>query len=90
MRKEIIKMERKFRYEVPTQVKFLDLEAEEEYWIGGIAYGANIICGCCGGVLEIADIYADWDEVKQYYEGIDDPIVPYVWWEDISHKIMWE
>lgn len=50
-------------YEKPTMVKFLnpnyfeDGVVEnadgEEYWLGGIAYKDEIICGCCGGAFEI-------------------------------------
>lgn len=39
-------------FEVPTQVKFWDGR-----YIGGIAYRDEIICGCCGGIFRISDIY---------------------------------
>lgn len=85
-------MERTFRYDRPTQVKFLDMDADEVIWQGGIAFGANIICGECGGLFEIADIYADWDEVKDEYknDGIESPIIPYSDWVDISAEILGE
>ena len=82
---------RTFRYDRPTQVKFLDIDAEEEvFWQGGIAYGTEIICGCCGGVFEIADLYADWEMVKNdpLYAGIDSPIHEYNEWVDLRKAII--
>ena len=45
-------------YEVPTQVKFLESAdaAVEPRWIGGIAFENKVICGECGGVVELDDI----------------------------------
>ena len=48
-------MSRQTYFEVPTQVAFF--EPEEGDYIGGIAYCGEIICGCCGGVIEIEDLY---------------------------------
>ena len=42
-------------YEVPTQVKFLEI-ADEPRWFGGIAFEDKVICGECGGVVELDDI----------------------------------
>ena len=44
---------KKLCFEVPTQVAFW----EDNHYIGGIAYGTEIICSCCGGVVEIAEVY---------------------------------
>lgn len=82
---------RKFRYDRPTQVKFLDMGVEDGvFWQGGIAYGAEIICGCCGCVFEIADIYVDWNEVKDdpLYAGIESPIQEYKFWVDLREEIL--
>lgn len=66
-------------FEVPTQVKFWDVGGD--HYIGGIAYRNEIICGCCGGIFDISEIYefAPTD-LKE------DPIVVYDW-VDISSKI---
>ena len=85
------KLNRVFRYDRPTQVKFLDIDVEDEvFWQGGIAYGTEIICGCCGGVFEIADIYADWNEVKDdpMYADIENPIQEYHDWVDLREYIL--
>ena len=55
----------KHYYEQPTQVRFRDpnyelmnKETEEDRpWISGIAYGEYVICGCCGGLIELADLF---------------------------------
>lgn len=69
-------------FEVPTQVKFY--EAAEEDYIGGIAYRNEIICGCCGSVLEISDVIVEAEE-----EGIEEPIVKLPW-IDIQSEIVGE
>ena len=45
-------------YEVPTQVKFLESEnvVNEPRWLGGIAFENKVICGECGGIVELNDI----------------------------------
>jgi len=45
-------------YEVPTQVKFLESAdvVDEPRWLGGIAFEDKVICGECGGVVELDDI----------------------------------
>lgn len=52
-------------FEIPTQVKFWDGR-----YIGGIAYRDEIICGCCGGIFGISDIYelapSKWDNGFDY------------------------
>lgn len=42
-------------FDVPTQVAFWS--EEDERYIGGIGYGTEIICGCCGGIVEISEVY---------------------------------
>lgn len=46
------------RYEIPTQVLFID---DEGYSRVGIAYGDEIICACCGSIFEV-------DETPVYQE----------------------
>ena len=67
-------------FEVPTQVKFWDVYGD--HYIEGIAYRNEIICGCCGGVLDINKIYEFApDAIKE------DPIVVYDTWVNLSSKI---
>ena len=33
------------------------VDGEEPYWIGGIAFHDVVICGCCGGTVEISELY---------------------------------
>jgi hypothetical protein len=66
-------------FDVPTQVAFWDVDGD--HYIGGIAYGDEIICGCCGGVVEIAEV------CEFAPEGIE-PIVIYNEWVDLSGDIL--
>lgn len=45
-------------YEVPTQVKFIESAdvVDEPHWIGGIAYQDYVICGECGGIVDLEDL----------------------------------
>lgn len=47
-------------FETPTQVLFKqDAETMRENgaeWFAGIAYHDEIICGCCGGIVEIEEV----------------------------------
>lgn len=71
-------------YEVPTQVKFYDID--EDRWIGGIAYEKIIICGCCGGYIEIFDLL---EEAKE--AGIKpNMIIQELPWIDIDEAIRGE
>ena len=65
-------------YDAPTQVYFVD---EEGVWRGGIAYRDEIICGCCGGVYEIAEVIEFAPEYVQL------PIHEYEFWNNISEEI---
>ena len=67
-------------FEVPTQVKFWD-DCGERYF-GGIAYRDEIICGCCGGVFDISEIYESAPDTLK-----EDPIVIPDRWVDFSHEI---
>ena len=63
----------------PTQVKFW--ETCGDHYIGGIAYRNEIICGCCGGIFDISEIY------ESAPDTLEDPIVVYDNWLDISSEI---
>lgn len=65
-------------FKIPTQVKFWD----GRYYIGGIAYRNEIICGCCGGIFRISDIYEVAPDTLE-----EDPIVVVDGWKGISDKI---
>ena len=47
-------------FEIPTQVKFYD--ADTKQYIGGIAYRDEVICGCCGGIFSIEELYENCPE----------------------------
>ena len=70
-------------FEVPTQVKFRDVDGD--HYIGGIAYRNEIICGCCGGIFDITEIYELAPDTLE-----EDPIVIYDNWVDISNEICGE
>ena len=63
-------MEKKMYFENPTQVVWVD---EDNHAHAGIAYGDVIICGCCGGTQEIAEIY------EFAPEGVENPIIELEW-----------
>ena len=42
-----------FVFDTPTMVKFHT--ADDEHPFGGIAFGSQIICGCCGGIVPFED-----------------------------------
>ena len=68
------------KYYTPTQVKFYD--ADSGRYIGGIAYDDYIICGCCGGIFEIAEVLGCAPEGTE-------PIID-LEWTDIAHTIAGE
>lgn len=75
-------------YDKPTQVKFLDIlesESDKPYWIGGIAYHNEVICGCCGDTIEISELYEKAEECGYGYGPIEALI-----WIDISEAIKGE
>jgi hypothetical protein len=63
-------MEKKMYFEVPTQVVYCDAD---NCWYSGIAYRDEIICACCGGVVEIAEVY------EFAPEGVTNPIEELEW-----------
>jgi len=63
-------MEKKMYFENPTQVVWID---EDNHAHTGIAYGDVIICGCCGGTQEIAEIY------EFAPDGVENPITELEW-----------
>ena len=53
-------MEKKYPiyFRQPTQVMYFDYREEDEpRLLTGIAFRQEIICGCCGGVIKISEIY---------------------------------
>lgn len=73
---------KKYNYfKVPTQVKFWDYIGGH-YYFGGIAYRDEIICGCCGSIFDISDIYEFAPDTLE-----EDPIVVYDNWVDINYDI---
>lgn len=84
---EVIKTEAKYLYfNVPTQVRFLDLDADEEYhdYCNGIAFQDFVICGCCGGVFDLKELYDLAEEVGIPAEKV---IIPYDSWRDLNSLI---
>lgn len=63
-------MEKKMYFEKPTQVVWID---EDNHSHAGIAYHDEIICGCCGGIQSIEEIY------EFAPEGIENPITELEW-----------
>ena len=79
-------------YETPVMVKFLDPNyfedgvAEnadgEEYWLGGIAYKDEIICGCCGGIFDVNDLMEEYGAEMLKFEELP--------WINIVNEIIGE
>jgi len=67
------------RFETPTQVKYWD----EGYYVGGIAYQDYIICGCCGGLMDI-------DEIIEFGTDAPEGAIVSLDWIDIEHEIKGE
>lgn len=86
----------KHYYEQPTQVKFRDPnyelmneETEEDRpWIAGIADGEYVICGCCGALIELADLFevAEGDDDNEPFD-LQFEELP---WTDINEVIIGE
>ena len=65
-------------FDIPTQVMFWDFT--ENCYTYGIAYKDEVICGCCGGVFEIAEIVEHTPiELQSIY--------PYENWADLTEEI---
>ena len=71
-------MEKIKYFDRPTQVMFCD---EEGCWKGGIAYCDEIICGCCGSIYDIEEIY------ELCSNNVKNPIYTYSQWINISDEI---
>ena len=71
-------------YKTPCQVRFYDVY--DGIWRGGLAYQDKILCGCCGGILNIQDII---DDAKKAAIHFDNVIVE-LEWIDISDAILGE
>jgi hypothetical protein len=83
-------MEKYLKFDEPKQVKFIDFDrgSDETTWLGGIAYGEEIICGCCGGTISLKDYYEDWDNFgKDEHPEVEEPLVVYGYWVDIERDI---
>ena len=72
-------MEKIKYFDKPTQVIFVK---ETGAWEAGIAYCDEIICGCCGWVFLIEEIYNNCPK------DIKNPIKPYSQWISISEEIV--
>ena len=78
-------MEKKYPiyFRQPTQVMYFDYREEDEPRVlTGIAFRQEIICGCCGGVIDIDKLV---EAGKR--EGHNKVVFPYNTWEDISEAI---
>ena len=54
------------------QVIFEDLSEEPGTLMGGIMLeNGDVICGCCGGILEKADEGVTWKLVEKYDNWVD-------------------
>lgn len=42
-------------FEQPVQVSFYNFD--DDNWMNGIGYRNEIICGCCGAVIPLEDLY---------------------------------
>ena len=73
-------MEKQY-FDEPKQVVFADPDNSGE-WLVGIAYKDEIICACCGGIIEISEIY------EFTPAGIAQPIFEYNHWCDITEDII--
>lgn len=73
----------KTHFDRPTQVMFYDLDAED--YVGGIAYGSEIICGECGGIVCIKELIEDVRE-----QAPDKVPIKKLSWVNISEEIMGE
>ena len=80
-------MSRRVFFEKPTQVRFWEC-AEQDY-VGGIAYEDKIICGCCGGILEIEEIYdnAAADAEDGEIAPAEDEVIQELSWIPINEEI---
>lgn len=75
----------------PVQVKFIeainDEDMEDVDYIGGIGYSDHIICGCCGAIIPLTDLY---EGIPDKDFPIEQVIIPFDSWVDISDEIIGE
>lgn len=86
-------MEKMFKFNLPTQVKFLDFDGDDDgklVWLGGIAYQDVIICGCCGVAIDLEKFWEDWYDLKDEFPEVESPLVVYAAWVDIEEFIRGE
>lgn len=75
-------------YACPVQVAFCDVDNSEEddiHYIRGIAYQDKVICGCCGGVIDIEELF---DYAAVYLPEGTPVIIEDGCWADITREIM--
>lgn len=81
-------MGRYYYFEKPTQIKFWDIQPQD--YVGGIGYHDEVICGECGHVMKINDIY---DEVAEAAEAgepapdLNEVIMEYATWVPLNQEI---
>ena len=63
-------------YERPTQVRWFD--SMNKRWFSGIAYKGEVICGCCGSILELDEFeegevveLGNWVNIEEEIRGED-------------------
>lgn len=56
-------MERKTYYDAPTMVRMRDIDNDCE--VGGIAYGNEVICGCCGATIPLDDEDSGFEIIEE-------------------------
>ena len=61
-------------FERPTQVAFYNVE--DKCYDAGIAYGDEIICLCCGGIIPIDELLQEVEEEAPYVHAV---IIPLSW-----------
>lgn len=69
-------------FNTPTQAKFLEPFVNCPVYVGGIAYEDKIICGCCGSVFEIEEVYDECQVIGW------DPVVVFDDWVSLSGEIL--
>ena len=81
-------MSRQTWFEVPTQVQFWECEIED--YVGGIAYRNEIICGCCGSVIQIEDLYEQVRDAAADGEvaPMEDEVIIVMTWVPINEEIV--
>ena len=81
-------MSRQTYFEVPTQVQFWECEIED--YVGGIAYRDEIICGCCGAVISLEDLYEQVRDAAADGEvaPMEDEVIIVMTWVPINEEIV--